>query len=149
MDATLERMAGSIASIMARLPEPLAQHWQKSLTKLHTSDEQGSNSEVLETYLTVLKSLEDFQGKVTLHQSLMEVDGQKILVDQVYLGVGQGWYVSRDGELAGIGHAGDESWQWRASNNLAAQLGDVVKALQSPEQSRILGITVDLLRGEQ
>ena len=149
MTSALQRTSAAVAAIAPRLPEPLAQHWQTLLAKTGESDQPESNSTRLEAYLSLLNSLEAFQGKVTLHQSLMEIDGRKVLADQIYLGAGQGWYLSRDGKLAGTGHAGTDSWHWRSDNNLAPQLEKIVHALKSPEQSQILGITVDLNREAQ
>ena len=141
LKATLQSTLASIQAIAPRLPEPLAQHWQKTLMQ---SEAHKSNSEKLDRYLSLLKSLEEFQHKITRHQSLMTIDGKEVLTDQIYLGLAQGWYVSRDGKLAGIGLAGEESWDWHSDHSLAEMLKEVLHSLDQPENAKILPIRVRL-----
>lgn len=140
--ATLDRTLHRIQAIEARLPEPLAHHWQQRRAEL-SSDTASAR---LDMQLALLKSLEDFQGRITQHQTTMVLAGQEVLVDQFYLGIAKGWYVSRDGQFAGTGSAGDGQWNWRASNGLAPQLSAIVEVFNHPESAQLLPLPVDMLK---
>jgi len=141
LSSVLVSVAASIKALSPRLPEPLAQHWENIFKH---SDKHKSNSEKLARYLSALKAMDEFQQKITRHQSLMEISGQQVLVDQIYLGLAQGWYLSRDGKLAGIGRPGQDSWRWRPDNSLAPMLKDIIAALKQPEKASVLPIRVEL-----
>jgi len=144
MTATLQQLAISTAGTQPRLPEPLAAHWKSQLERLEQIPGGASNSQRLDGYLGMLKSLDEFQQKVTQHQTLMAIDGKQILVDQVYLGLAQGWYLSRDGQHSGIGRADTGHWQWQADRSVAPMLQDVLAALKEPAKARLLPLKVIL-----
>ena len=67
-----------------------------------------TGSEKLQLVLNLLSQLDDFQQKVTLHETVMTLaDGQEYLVKQVFLGLSHGWYVTADRghAAAGIAHS--------------------------------------------
>ncbi len=141
---TLDRTLQRIQAIEAQLPEPLAHHWQQRRAEL-SSDTVSAR---LDLQLALLKSLDDFQGRITQHQTTMVLAGQEVLVDQFYLGIAKGWYVSRDGQFAGTGSAGDGQWNWRASNDLAPQLSAIVEVLNQPESAQLLPLPVNMLKAD-
>ena len=145
MKGSLESAHRHVKSILPRLPEPLAEHWKDNLNKLALLEDHPSKR--LDLYLDMYKSFDRFREKVTLHQALMPIaenSEQEILVDQIYLGVARGWYLSRDGQYAGFGQAGSDQWQWQADNTLATELQALIKAAKQPEKATILPITVKL-----
>lgn len=152
LEARQQQLKGSLASanrhvksILPRLPAPLAEHWQENLNKLALLEDHPSKR--LDLYLDMYKSFDRFREKVTLHQALMPIAGngeQEILVDQIYLGVAKGWYLSRDGQYAGFGQAGSDQWQWQADNALASELQALIEAGKQPEKATILPLTVKL-----
>lgn len=145
MTAALQLTANNIGAMTTQLPQPLAEHWQQTLSKPLA---EKSNSEKLDRYLTLLKAMDEFNKKITRHQTLMLVDGKQILVDQVYLGLSQGWYLSRDNQHAGIGHASSQGWQWQADNSLVPMLSDIITALKQPEKARLLPIKINLVAAQ-
>lgn len=142
-----------VNALLPRLPEPLKNHWQENIQKLALLKEHPSKR--LDLYLDMYKSFDRFREKVTVHQALMPVatqenntEQQEILVDQIYLGVAKGWYLSRDGQYAGFGEAGSDQWLWHSDNALSEQLADILKAAKNPETARILPLNIKL-SGEQ
>nr|WP_243749639.1 DUF3450 family protein [Pseudoteredinibacter isoporae] len=145
LKGSLESASRHVTALLPRLPEPLAKHWQENLNKLALLEDHPSKR--LDLYLDMYKSFDRFREKVTLHQALMPIadEGeQEILVDQLYLGVSKGWYLSRDGQYAGYGEAGSDQWQWHSDNALADQLQALIKAAKQPEKATLLPITVTL-----
>ncbi|GAA6153626.1 DUF3450 family protein [Pseudoteredinibacter isoporae] len=145
LKAALERAHHHINTLLPRLPAPLAEHWKGNLNKLTLLENHPSKR--LDLYLDMYKSFDRFQEKVTLHQTLMPIANhgeQEILVDQIYLGVARGWYLSRDGQYAGYGEAGSNEWQWHSDNTLSDELRALMDATRRPEKATILPITLSL-----
>jgi hypothetical protein len=125
-----------IRSLMPRLPPPLQSEWQTQIDL--AAEEAASNSERLERMLTLLKMTEEFNSRIALHRGELSLnpaskDAQIIQVNQIYLGVSQGWYVSDDGKLYGYGRATPQGWQWWHGEDASAALGKPLHAAQISE----------------
>jgi hypothetical protein len=116
-------------SIVNRLPPPLQKKWlDKSLLLTQAS---ATDSEKLERLLALYKLVNEFEERVAINRTSMEVPGagstsRNLLITQMYLGVSQGWYVSDDGAYYGFGKAGKLGWQWWHNENASAELGRIL-----------------------
>jgi hypothetical protein len=80
--------------------------------------------------------LADFEQKVTVNETVMKLaDGEDRLVKQIYLGTGQGWYVSTDLRYAAIGAPTVDGWRWTETGEGAAinRVLAILERKQSPE----------------
>jgi hypothetical protein len=125
VDEIINLHSDLVAAFNTRLPPPLASEWSPKLALL--SNENASGSEKLERILSYFKAIEDFNSRVALHQSPLQVnDGgstKNILVTQIFLGVSQAWYVSDDGSYFGYGRATSAGWNWWHKESLSSELG--------------------------
>lgn len=138
---TLYEIARNMRAIAPRLPRPLSDAWQAELPS-KTGKQQIDNNKLLDNILTLLEKVDDFQKQITQHQQIMTFDEEQVLVDQIYLGIGQGWYISRDGKYAGIGRPSGHAWQWHANNTLAPEIVNLLENLQSNKQLTLTAIPV-------
>ena len=129
IESRLEQAVSSAQALNPRLPPPLRTQWEEKLPLLSSSD--LSNSEKLERLLGLFKLVEEFNDRIALHRTSMALPGadgqtQNVMVTQLYLGAGQGWYVNDDGSEYGYGRATKLGWRWwhgdEASNELGREL---------------------------
>lgn len=103
-----------LSAIQPSLPPPVQTQWQAKLTIL--SDTELNTNERLERYLSLLNIAYEFNERIALNVQAMEIptpDGNKlILVNQIYLGLSQAWYISNDGDHYGFGTVVQGEWQW-------------------------------------
>ena len=115
--------------IVSRLPPPLQKKWlDKSLLLTQAS---ATDSEKLERLLTLYKLVNEFEERVAINRTSMEVPSsgstpRNLLITQMYLGVSQGWYVSDDGAYYGFGKSGKLGWQWWHNEDASAELGRIL-----------------------
>ncbi len=107
----------------------MQEQWQEKLLLL--TQEGATDSEKLERILTLYQLVNEFDERVALNRSSMEIPTsagkfQNILVSQMYLGVSQAWYVSDDGLLYGYGRADNSGWRWWHNEASSAELGRVL-----------------------
>src|SRR5690606_26707288 len=145
-----------IRSLMPNLPPPLQSEWQTQID--FVAEEAASNSEKLERMLALFKMAEEFDSRIAMHRgelSMDDTDGNSVVVqvNQIYLGVGQGWYVSDDGKLYGYGRATQQGWKWwhgeAASAEIgvplhAAQISQVYGMLQNPTAADFVALPVKI-----
>jgi hypothetical protein len=93
-----------------------------------------SLSERFQSVVAVLNSLNKLHREVTLTPELRELpDGRSGEVATVYVGLGQGYYVSGDGKLGGIGSSSEKGWTWRPANAEAGEISRMVAILKSEQ----------------
>lgn len=132
--ASLGRITAALHKLHPQLPPPLVEGWNEELPKL--DDAARENSDKLQIALGLMTELADFQQKITLNETVMMLaDGQQHLVTQIYLGTGQGWYVSSDLQYAAIGTASVDGWRWTETNEAAAiaRIVEILERQQNPE----------------
>ena len=142
--------------LLPRLPPPLQTEWREKMPLL--TQEGIGNSEKLERLLGMFKLVEEFDNRVALHRSTMALPGLSgeehlILVTQIYLGTGQGWYVSDDGNEFGYGRATTLGWNWWHGNKASEELGrelspqtilKVRAVLENPTTAKFLSLPIKI-----
>jgi hypothetical protein len=115
LSRALQRASSTILSLHERLPPPLYSAWQEGMTLLElavAADPDQATNLRLQSITSMLNQLEDFQLRISVHESPINHEGREILVRQIYLGASHGWYVSDDSSVAGYGHADAIGWDW-------------------------------------
>lgn len=145
-----------VHSLLSRLPPPIQKQWQEKLLLL--TQKSISLSEKLERLLTLFQQVNEFNKRVAQHRSSMQIPNasgelQNLLVTQIYLGVGQGWYISDDGSYYGYGRSTSLGWYWWHGEEASAELGrklnpndllDVSKTLQNPTSASFMTLPIKI-----
>lgn len=148
LTAWLDAVVAVLERLQPRLPPPLAAEWQESLQISRTGNGIG-NSERLNHIVSMLKTTDDFQRRIAIRTTTMPVaDGVTMRVEQAFLGLSQGWYVTADGQHGGYGRPGPDDWQWldqgqvdEFNTDAVRHLVDMVKA---PATARLLELPIRL-----
>jgi len=141
LKAQLEIAWRGVKSLHPRLPPPLHSEWQAQLDQI--TPDVLNNSEMLERLLALFKMMEEFDGRIALHRGVIpsplpEQADAVVLVNQIYLGASQGWYVSDDGETYGYGRATPLGWKWWHGVEAEQELGMALKPEAIDQVRRIL-----------
>lgn len=156
LKAQLKEAERYIKRQFPRLPPPLQAEWKTQLDQF--SLEELSNSEALERILALVKMAEEFNNRVALHRGELEIahpseDPLVVQVNQIFLGISQGWYVSDDGKMYGYGRSTAEGWRWWHSDDADRELGQAVDAklisrvhrmLQNPTTAEFVALPVKI-----
>lgn len=108
-------------ALLPQLPPPLARQWQGLLEEANQSKQANIR---LEKLLGAYGKLKEFNRRIaTFEDEVIGQDGAPLLVRQLYLGAGQGWYLTLDGALVMQGRVHEGEWRWsEAADITAAQL---------------------------
>lgn len=123
-------------TLVARLPEPLRER-VRPLTQQFPDDPEDTELGLSQRYQNVvgtLNAVNKFNREVSAWSEVRTLaDGSASEVTALYVGIGQGWYVNANGDVAGIGTASDEAWTWQPANEHAAAVAEAV-AIQRGER---------------
>ena len=134
LERSLRQAVIRLKALHVQLPPPLREGWEEELPSLENP--LLTSSEKLQLVLNLLGQLDDFQQKVTLHETVMTLaDGQEYLVKQVFLGLSHGWYVTADQSHAAAGMANPDGWKWTPVTNgeRIAQIIAILERRMNPE----------------
>ena len=142
LQRTLNQAATTLRALHPQLPPPLVAAWDSALPRL--DDSLATATEKLQVVLELLGQLDDFARRITLHETVMTLgDGRDYAVEQVFLGVSHGWYVSADQRLAGAGRAGPDGWQWTPFDDGRA-VARIVAILERRADPALVSILLEL-----
>jgi hypothetical protein len=130
--ASGDKLATRVAALEARLltqlprlPEPLREKLKPLTQRLPKAGEEIKQSlgERWQNVVGVLNELDKWQREIVVTSELRQLgDGQSVEVAVLYLGLGQAFYASSNGKVAGFGHPTADGWQWKQANELAADV---------------------------
>jgi hypothetical protein len=93
----------------------------------------------------VLNEVNKFNRDVTVTSELRPLpDGRTVEVQALYVGLGQGYYVSPDGKSAGYGRPGEDGWEWVAEDALASEVARAIKILQNEDVPAFVPLPVEM-----
>ena len=91
----------------------------------------------------VLQEVDKWNTTISVVPELLPLeDGRKAEVTAIYLGIGQGYYVSADDQHAGVGSATDSEWVWRPANEAAATIREAIEIYKKKKTARFLSLPV-------
>jgi hypothetical protein len=101
-------------------------------------------TEKLQLALDLLGQLDDFDQKITLHETIMPLgDDVEYEVRQIYLGLSHGWYVTADQRFAAAGVADENGWQWTALSD-SRPITQVIDILERRVEPQLISIPLIL-----
>jgi hypothetical protein len=172
MEFELAKTSSVLLNMYKQLPPPLKEQWNADIALLASAKESADNtntstqndsfkqsanllssSEKLDKILNLLNQIEQFEQRVALHQTTMQVMGImakpkmiEVQVDQVYLGLSQGWYLSKDEKYWGTGNSSLQGWKWKHQNSDidVSQLRLTIQMLTDPVTAALVVLPVQL-----
>jgi hypothetical protein len=120
--------------------EPLARRIPENPDASHLTLGQRYQS-----VIGVLNEIDKFNREITVVNELRELpDGRKLEVRALYLGLGQGYYVTPDGESAGLGVAGDGGWTWQPADALAPHIARAIAIFENEQPPAYVPLEVNI-----
>ncbi|MDF1799345.1 MAG: DUF3450 family protein [Planctomycetota bacterium] len=117
LEALVPGLESRLRALLLRLPEPLLERVAPLSQRLPEAEEtevDASLGERFQNLVGILNEANKFHGEVSVASEVRSVaGGRSSEVTALYLGLGQGFYVTGDDTQAGVRRAGDGAWTWR------------------------------------
>jgi hypothetical protein len=113
-----------IKKLVPSLPEPIAANTQKLLQRIPTdaATTRSSPAERLQNVLGILDIANKANTEITLNFEVRTLpSGKRAEVQAIYVGLGQAYYVTIDGD-AGVGRPTPTGWEWEPAPTLGKNL---------------------------
>ncbi len=114
----------ALSGIAGSFPQPLRDRTGELLARLPADDPAGASlGRRTQTVVGLLGEADRFQESVHAPRQIIPGDdGSDVEVRVLYLGLGQAYFLSPDGERAGIGRPGEDGWDWTSRPGIAREI---------------------------
>jgi len=138
----LPALEARVAALVPRLPAPL----QATVDPLYRrlGREGASRSERLQNVLGIQTQVDRFARGVNRETTLAEVDGRKVEVTTLYLGLAFGIFADATGEHAGFVRPGLAGWTAQDAPEHAAAIRRAIDIYSDPQRAQLVSLPVDL-----
>ena len=153
LDAVAARMRAAVAALetrlpalLARTPDPVRERVKPLVQRLpqNSADTKVSLPERFQSVIGILNEIGKANGEITVATEIRTLtDGRPAEVKALYIGLGQGYYVSAKGE-AGTGRPGVAGWEWKPANEIAARITDALQVLQNKASPHFVSLPVKI-----
>jgi hypothetical protein len=129
IEAEIAVLETRLKAILKTLPDPLMDKIRPLVRRIpeDPADTKLSLGERVQNIVGILSQADKFNNTVTFTAETRQVDnGKEVEVRTLYWGVALAFYADATGEYAGIGHPGEESWEWPRIEGAGA---DIVRLL--------------------
>jgi FtsZ-binding cell division protein ZapB len=147
LSGVLESLEARVLRLLPRLPDPIRQRIKPLSQRLPAQPGQTkmSISERFQNVVGILNEIDKFNREITVTSEVRALaDGTSVEVAAVYLGIGQAFYASADGKVAGIGTASADQWIWICKNEASPQITEVIAILKNEKVAAFVPLPVDI-----
>jgi len=123
----IDKLEKGLLKCLPRLPDPLREKVSDAIYRLENPDPDRPLQNRYRDLLAILSATAAFDHAITVSKEIREVDGKKVEIETLYLGLSRAWYVGRADTIAGHGKANDEGWQWSENNSIAGQVRKAIE----------------------
>ena len=139
-------MEGELRRLLPTLPEPVQAKVQPLVQRMPTdpTNTRVSTAERFQNALVILGEVNKANSEITVVFEVRTLaGGKRSEVQAIYVGLGQAYYVSADGD-AGIGRPSAEGWKWEPSAAVASDLVVALEILQGKHTPAFVPLPVVL-----
>jgi len=134
--ATATQLEERTRALLPRLPDPIRER-VKPLSQRIPDDPETTKlslSERFQNVVGILNEINKFNRDINVTSEVRTLpDGTSAEVTAMYVGVGQGFYVTGDGKAAGIGASTTDGWAWTAADEAAAEVARAIAILKNEQ----------------
>ncbi|MGB0991580.1 MAG: DUF3450 family protein [Akkermansiaceae bacterium] len=141
---TLARLLPRLKSIIRRLPDPLKAELAADIDLLESADAIKQPREALKSTLSLLSSAARFNRSVTVAEEVREIDGKKMTVKVLYLGLARAYFAAQFGDVAGVGSPSEKSWSWDSRPEIADDVRKALAVYQKDQQPQLIKLPVSV-----
>jgi hypothetical protein len=147
LEETIEPLERKTLELVRWLPDPLRERVEPLSHRIPADPgaTELSLGERFQNVIGVLNEVNKFNRDITVTSEIRTLpDGTSAEVKVLYLGLGQAYYVTPNGEGAGVGRPSAEGWVWTAANEHAAGIADALAILQNEKVPAFVPLPVEI-----
>ena len=138
-----------VRALLPRLPPPLRDRVKPLSQRLPDPEKSTeiklSLSERFQNIVGILNEVNKFDREITTTSEIRSLpDGSSAEATALYFGIGQAYYASNTGNVAGTGTSSEKGWIWRPANDAAGRIAEAIAILKNEKVAAFVQLPVDI-----
>jgi hypothetical protein len=147
LGTTIARLEERTRALLARLPDPIRER-VRPLSQRLPEDAATTKlplSERFQNVVGILNEVDKFAREITVTSEVRTLaDGTSAEVTALYVGLGQGYYVTANQRHAGIGTATESGWTWTSADDVAPAIARATRILANEEVAGFVRLPLEV-----
>jgi septal ring factor EnvC (AmiA/AmiB activator) len=145
--SVLNNLEGKLRHLIERLPDPIRDRIKPLSQRLPNDSEQAKQSvaERFQNIVGILNEVDKFNREISMTSEVRTLDdGTSVEVAAFYMGIGQAYYVSASGNVAGIGTFSETGWVWKSNNEAAESIAAAIAMLKNEKPASFVHLPITI-----
>lgn len=146
---TVDDLEVRTKTLLSQLPDPIRERIKPLSQRFpeNPGETKMSLSERFQNIIGVLNEINKFNREITMTSEVRDLpDGSSVEVTALYVGIGQGYYVSAKGDIAGVGTVSKQGgWGWKQADKAADEIREVISILKNETVAKFVQLPVEIL----
>jgi len=145
--AAIDQFEDRVVKQMKAFPEPLLRTIAPLARRIPDADKRKklSLSERMQNVVGILSEVDKFNNTISVSKETRKAaDGTEYSVDTLYLGLSQAFFVSQNGQRAGVGYPAEGVWQWADKPELAPRIRQALDMHNNLKPAAFVGLEVQV-----
>ena len=129
------------------LPDPIRQRVKPLSQRLpdNTGQCKLSVAERFQNIVGILNEVDKFNREISVTSEVRTLrDGSSVEVTALYIGIGCAYYASANGNVAGVGTASSQGWEWKQANEAAEQIIAAIAILKNEKVASFIQLPIEI-----
>lgn len=147
LSETVLTMEQDTVRALKLLPDPIRDRVKPLSQRVPEKVEETklSLAERFQNIVGILNEVNKFNREITMTSEVRTLpDGASAEVTAMYVGIGQGYYVTADGKSAGVGSSTESGWTWKSVDESAAEIAHAIAILKSEQVAAFVQLPVEI-----
>jgi len=143
VEGSIQGLEIQIKRIVKTLPTPLVEKIKPLIRRLpeDSANTKLSLGERVQNIVGILSQTDKFNATITQTSESRELDSGKIVeVRTLYWGLAMAYYVDASGAYAGIGHPGEDGWEWPQIEGAGPQIKQLLAVYEGSEEIQFVEV---------
>ena len=143
VEGSINALETQIKRVVKTLPAPLVDRIKPLIRRLQedSANTKLSLGERVQNIVGILSQADKFNATLTQTSESRELDSGKIVeVRTLYWGLAMAYYVDASGAYAGIGHPGEDGWEWPQIEGAGPQIKQLLAVYEGSEEIQFVEV---------
>lgn len=139
-DVRVSRIEDALIPRIDLLPRVVVERIEGAVERLRDRNDDGDLQARFRDILAILNECVAFNSDLHLTSEIREIEGNRVEVEILYMGLSQAWYVDRTNSRAGTGVPEAGGWVWTEDPSIASRVRkavDIQSRRETPAFARL------------
>lgn len=140
----LQKLKPRALALYQRFPSPLQTRTEDLFNSIRELEAKESPRELTQAIVGLLNAAGEFNASIFTSNEVRAIDGKRVKVRTLYIGLAIAYFRAENGKSAGIGIPSNDGWQWQSRPELSASIAQAIAVANRESRPAFISLPVKL-----